>query len=469
MLYVAIAMGALEFSKIITASYLYRYWKVTGFGLKTYLTIALLVLMIVTSGGIYGYLTNSYQGATVGLDKINSQTQVLEQRKLNLNDERERLKSDIASLRAERQSTIINRNNEITANNLLTDSNSVKYRSWRNSQVKKRYEPELLNIDNQVAKYTVDLDSTNVRLSRINDEIADKSLEMIDTGIDVGPLVYMARIFNTSMDAVMKWFTLVIVGVFDPLAIALIIAYNAIIMRGKQEKQYDIGVDVALPGDYSITSNDETFDLGEPDDLSGVTFDGVNFPNATIIGAKPVEQAFDDIKVKIEEKKRPRFSKPNPKKEVPDLIKPLDNLVEEIKEKPTKELSNLEDEPEKTFIVNVDNDPKKIDEAIKKTIDSIKSTERVVLEPAKSGDIPKEKIIEAVKKVKHQNEFFDKMREEKKSPVTEDEIRNYFDDAIRKVKKEDQGKITRTPFQAGGNVNVGHIEDDPDIDYSVQE
>jgi hypothetical protein len=132
--------------------------------------------------------------------------------------------------------------------------------------------------------------------------------------------------------------------------------------------------------------------------------------------------------------------------------------------------------------VNVDNDPKKIDETIKKTIDSIKSTERVVLEPAKFGDIPKEKIIEAVKKVKHQNEFFDKMRDDKKSEtefqeevkkkktlVSNEEIRTFFEDAVRKVKKEDQGKITRTPFQAGGNVNVGHIEDDPDIDYSVQE
>ena len=544
MFYIALAMGSLEFAKIITASYLYRHRKTTGWGLKIYLSIAVLVLMIVTSGGIYGYMTNAYQGATIGLDKINSQTQVLEQRKQNFTDERERLKVDLESLRSERRSILDSRAAEIKTNDESTDSLAIKYRSYRNRKVREQYKPELDNIDAQIAKYMVDLDFTNVRLSNANDNIANQKLDIINTGVDVGPLVYMARIFNTTMDAVMKWFTLVIVFVFDPLAIALIIAYNAIIMRGKQEKQYDIGVDKALPGDYSATyipfdlkdatltpptgstewwkddpfmrarmedadralkekkeKEDETFDLGEPDNLPGVTFDGVNFPDATTVGAKPIKQSFDDIQERIDErkgkeflqeiddeieemekeveKKRPRFSKPNSKKEVSDIIKPLDDIVGEIKEKPTKDIvvpdpeTGAEPYPIKKAAESFDN-------LIEKQVEL--GQERIVLEPAKSGDIPKEKIIEAVKKVKHQNEFFDKMRDDKKSEtefqeevkkkktlVSNEEIRTFFEDAVRKVKKEDQGKIIRTPFQAGGNVNVGHIEDDPDIDYSVQE
>ena len=469
MLYVAIAMGALEFSKIITASYLYRYWKETSFGLKAYLMIALLVLMVITSGGIYGYLTHSYQGATIGLDKINSQTQVLEQRKENLIAERERLINDIMILRQERQSTVENRNNEIAANNMAIDSNSVKYRAWRNSQVHKRYNIELTNIDNSVAKYTINLDSANVRLSRMNDKISDKKLEMIDTGADVGPLVYMARIFNTSMDNVMKWFTMVIVFVFDPLAIALIIALNVVLMRGRKKVKYKIGVDNAKPGDYSATYI--------PFDLKDVTLtpptgstewwknDPVMKPkleDATRVLKEKKEflQEIDDEIEEMEkkvEKKRPRFSQPNLKKEAPELIKPLADLVEDIKKTPTK---------------------------------------KIVLEPVKEGKISREKIREAIKKVKeekpvtkeskritHVNEFFNKMRKEdghpkeqkeygytrKRSPVTDDEIREYFEDAVRKVKKEGQGKITRTPFQSGGGVSISHIQDDPDIDYSIQE
>jgi hypothetical protein len=457
MLYVAIAMGALEFSKIITASYLYRYWKDTGFGLKTYLILALFVLMLVTSGGIYGYLTNSYQGATIGLDKINSQTQVLDQRKENLVAERERLVSDIATLRSERKSTIENRNNEIAANNLAVDSNSVKYRAWRNKQVHIRYNDELTNIDNSVAKYTVDIDSTNVRLSKVNDEISDKKLEMIDTGVEVGPLVYMARIFNTTMDNVMKWFTLVIVFVFDPLAIALIIALNVVLAKNRKEIEYKVGVDVAKPGDYSVTGSieDGTFDSGYVQQKLG----------EQLSSAKPVEKAFDDIKVRIDEKKKEEeflkeiddeIEEMEKEKEVPELIKPLHDLTEEIKEKPTKDIVV----PIEQFELELDGDfAEVLNETTKKVGKDEPTKDRLGVKDSKE--------------IAHANEFFDKMREEKpdeKSPVTEDEIREYFENAVRKVKKEGQGEITRTPFQSGGSVSVGHMEDDPDTtDYSIQE
>jgi len=497
MLYVAIAMGVLEFAKIITASYLYRYWKTTGWGLKIYLSIAVLVLMIVTSGGIYGYLTNSYQGATIGLDRINSQTMVLEQRKENYTDERDRLKLDLESLRSERRSILDSRAAEIKTNDESTDSLAIKYRSYRNRKVREQYKPELDNIDVQIAKYMVDLDSTNVRLSNANDNIANQKLELIDTGVDVGPLVYMARIFNTTMDNIMKWFTLVIVFVFDPLAIALIVAYNSVIMKGKREKEYDVGVDPALPGDYSVTHYE--------------------YPDAKVTpiipDAKPVEKAFDDIQKKIDEEK-PVLS--------PELTKKLDDLVGDIKEKPTKDIvvplepGIVDVEIEGVSPIHAQYRPELLDEdfsealneTTKKVGEDEPTKERIVLEPAKSGDIPKEKIKEAVKTVKekrveHQNEFFDKMRDEKPDPTIEppkfdlvqeayvtkkdekdfeedvkknktivsaDDIRNFFDDAIRKVKKEGQGKITRTPFQAGGSVNIGHMEDDPDTtDYSIQE
>ena len=469
MLYVAIAMGTLEFSKIITASYLYRYWKATGFGLKTYLTIALFVLMLVTSGGIYGYLTHSYQGATIGLDKINSQSLILEQRKENVIAERERLVSDIVILRSERQSTVENRNNEIAANNMAVDSNSVKYRAWRNSQVHKRYNVELTNIDNSVAKYTIDLDSTNVRLSRLNDKISDKKLEMIDTGADVGPLVYMARIFNTTMDTVMKWFTLVIVFVFDPLAIALIIALNVVLAKSKKETQYDIGVDVAKPGDHSAIfvaeeKEDGTFDLGEPDDLSFVNakekiddyFENTSEEKIKedFENAKPVEQAFDDIKKKLDERKN-EYDK---EKEF------LQEIDDEISIGVQQELFDQGDEVKTRYAEKI----------VKPEMEYPPGIE---VRPDRKAIWLDDKDKKKNKRIAHVNEFFDKMRVEKpnnhvytkkRSPVTDNEIREFFEDAVRKVKKEGQGKITRTPFQPGGSVSVGHMEDDPDRDYSIQ-
>ena len=483
MVYVAIAMGALEFSKIITASYLYRYWKDTGFGLKTYLTIALLVLMLVTSGGIYGYLTNSYQGATVGLDKIDSQTQVLEQRKQNIIDERERLVSDITTLRSERQSTIENRNNEIMANNMATDSNSVKFRAWRNSQVHKRYNEELLNIDNNVSKYTNDLDSTNVRLSRINDDISDKKLEMIDTGVEVGPLVYMARIFNTTMDNVMKWFTLVIVFVFDPLAIALIIALNVILMKSKKEKvKYHIGVDKADEKDYSciITgerNEDESLDLGEPDDLSFMKT------------AKPIEKSFNDIEEKIDEQKEE------------DFLKKFDVEVEEMADEEIGFEDFLKSRPDRRAIWLEDKDkPKKTDQQVELELngnfaDALNGTTKKVgkdestkerindQESIKFADIqkdePEEEIFDdeidkttnptGMNKVGFYETEVNNIEEliNNDSPVSQSqdelsefEIEKKFEEAARKERKKQIGEVKRVTYEPGGEVN---------IDYSIQE
>ena len=125
LIYIAIAMGSLEFSKIIVASYLYRYWKKAVKGLKYYLILALLVLMFITSGGIYGYLTNAYQGAIIGLEKLDSQSQLYDILKNNSDLERNRLTTNIETLRNDRLALINNRTNEINILNQSTDSLSI--------------------------------------------------------------------------------------------------------------------------------------------------------------------------------------------------------------------------------------------------------------------------------------------------------------------------------------------------------
>ena len=488
-LFIAVAMGVLEFSKLITASFLYRYWDVITFKMKTYLTSAVVILMIITSGGIYGYLTNAYQGATINLDKMNSQTQVLDQRKQNLIDERQRLIDDIAFQRDERQSTIDNRNEEIRTNNLATDSTTVKYRAYRNRKIREDYDAELVKNEENISHYSMNLDSVNVKISRVNDNISSKKLELIDTGVDVGPLVYMARIFNTSMDTVMNWFSIFIVLVFDPLSVVLIIAYNFVLIRIRDEnfsfqrqaevEQVSVAVDdvsddVKLileelemddeksdeSDEFSLKEgvstfvetdeNDENFDLGEPDDLSFMK------------DAKPVEQAFDDIQKNL--KSQTVISK------VPDLSIELDEDFAEALNVTTEKVG--QDEPTK---------------------------ERIVLEPAKSGNIPKEKIQEAIKAVKESDDVVDlsdavaddgladeivgllseevvksdgpehvpkqenqeknivvdvKVEENKINPLlSDDKIMDEFDEAARKARATAKETIEQVSYEAGGSVD----------------
>lgn len=219
-LLVAIAMGVLEFSKLVTASFLYRYWQDITFKMKSYLVLAVIILMVITSGGIYGYLTNAYQGATISLDKINSEMLLLEDQEKILIEDRDRFISD-------RQKLLEIRNQDISG---ITMTDSTRYYDSRVRQrAYERYEGELSAINEN-------LDSTNVQLSRIRGKIADNKTKMIDTGVEVGPLVYMARVFNTSMDTVMNWFSLFIVVVFDPLAVVLVIAFNFVLVKMREDK-----------------------------------------------------------------------------------------------------------------------------------------------------------------------------------------------------------------------------------------
>ena len=66
---VVVMAGSLEFAKLVSASFLYRYWDRVNKVLKIYMTVGVVVLVFVTSAGIFGFLSNAYQGATVQFEK----------------------------------------------------------------------------------------------------------------------------------------------------------------------------------------------------------------------------------------------------------------------------------------------------------------------------------------------------------------------------------------------------------------
>ena len=241
---VAIMAGSLEFAKLITASFLYRYWKKVRWHLRTYFVAGILVLMIVTSAGIVGYLTSSYQGTTVGLERQQTKLDFLQSESDRLAQEKTRLQTDKEQLQDNLQQEL--------KGLIITDTTrflDVK----RRSETVKRYQPTIDEKEKQIQ-------DINKRILELQPQISDLKVAMIDTGVDVGPLVYLSRVFNTSMDNVVKLFIFLIVFVFDPLAVALVIATNM--------------------------SLDEDKRVSEEKELR--------------LKSKPIEQAFSDIHDKIE-------------------------------------------------------------------------------------------------------------------------------------------------------------------------
>ena len=194
---VIIMAGSLEFGKIVAASFLYRYWNSINRLLKIYMTTGVVTLVLITSAGIFGYLSNAYQGATIQFEKQSTTLLYKEDRLEQLEEDKVYLKDELE------QSLSTLPENYITAKRKLREE----------------YNPKVLLINDEILK--------------IKQEIGDLKVSLVETGVDVGPAIYLARVFDTDIDTVVKFFIFILIFVFDPMAIALVIAYNKTLLEEK--------------------------------------------------------------------------------------------------------------------------------------------------------------------------------------------------------------------------------------------
>lgn len=198
---VIIMASSLELAKLVTASFLYRYWNKIGKFLKSYLTIGTFLLMVITSAGIFGFLSNAYQGATVEFEKLSNQLILYE-------DELERLQDDKFFLKKELEAQINSMpDNYITAKRLARED----------------YGNQIKNVNIQIGEYA--------------SKRADLKVKLVETGVDVGPAIFIARTFGVSIDTVVNFFIFLLIFVFDPLAIALVIATNVALEDNKKNSK----------------------------------------------------------------------------------------------------------------------------------------------------------------------------------------------------------------------------------------
>ena len=219
---VIIMAGSLEVAKLVIASLLYQYWDVINKGLRVYLTVAAFILVLITSMGIYGFLSSAYQDTYRQLTIKNNQTAFLTQKKdfynndvIRYDKELERISNNISTLSNAKVSNIQVRDTSVSSGFRSTISTT----ELRLSQ--KRIEVEEKNRQAVQAKREVAADS----LQKYQIEIL--TLENnTDVAGELGPLEYLSKLTNISMDKIINYLLLVIIFVFDPLAISLVIAAN---------------------------------------------------------------------------------------------------------------------------------------------------------------------------------------------------------------------------------------------------
>jgi len=218
---VIIMASILEGSKLITASYLHRYWKKISTLIKVYLTTALVTLMLITSLGIYGFLVAAYQETAYQLETTEQEVAILDMK-------RDRVYTQINTIQAE-QKTLNANISELTngiSNNVIQYTNDAGQVITTTSRSTREVLKE------QLAESKARRDTLSKVESKLNDSIANIDMLILELqtnselSAEIGPLKYVAKITGRDTDTVINWFILLLIFVFDPLAVMLLIGAN---------------------------------------------------------------------------------------------------------------------------------------------------------------------------------------------------------------------------------------------------
>jgi len=231
---VIIMAGSLEFAKLVTASLLYQYWDTINKTLRTYLSIATVVLVLITSMGIYGFLSAAYQETYSKLSAVENQKGFIQQKiDFYQNDvtrydtEIERISSNISTLSNAKASTI----------------------QVRDTSVSGGFRQTISTTELRMAQSRINIEEENRKLAQSKRTIASDSLQKFQLQVleldnntevagELGPLQYLSSLTGYSMDKIINVLLLIIIFVFDPLAISLVIAANFAFDKAYPKRKY---------------------------------------------------------------------------------------------------------------------------------------------------------------------------------------------------------------------------------------
>jgi len=228
---------SLEFGKIMATSFLYRYWKKINNIIKIYLLGAVIVLMGITSLGIFGYLSQAFYSTKSNIDAIESQLTLLEAKKTSLQSQIASNNDRIKTLTDTRKNQENNLTKALDQSTMTTVTKSGGF--FGNDTQEKVIDKKSVELKSQtlssVQSNITSLESNIEKINNINTNLLSE-INQLDTSIidlkskitksDIGTYKFIAEAFNAKIETVVKYFILIIVSVFDPLAVSLLLAYN---------------------------------------------------------------------------------------------------------------------------------------------------------------------------------------------------------------------------------------------------
>lgn len=384
----------LEFSKLVVITFLHDNFKTLKKAFKIYLLSSATVLMILTSVGVYGYLTNSYQETAKSIHEAQNKIALLERKKEIFLEQ----KNQIDTLVSQKTKRITSYDQlRLTQENSLNSQLNAK-KGIRGLQ------KNIQSVDNSTQTLNKEISELNQKSIGLSDSISQLEqqklvLENSTFTSEIGPLLYLSRLTGAPMDSIVNWFILVLVAVFDPLAVSLVIAANHLRHKENEKKKIE-----ELKNNKS---NKETIEevIEKPiEEFKEIPIQQIVENTIEEVTEKPIEEKIKDI---IEKSNLIE----NPIKN--DIsTKPIDNSIVEKYIKKIKSnnlVQNSEKILEKPKILQ-ERIAQKKEEEIKQNIENLEFEQKIVIDDKKEkkslANTEENRILDEFKSTP-QNEFYD--------------------------------------------------------------
>lgn len=314
--------SSLELAKLVIASTLHRYWNSLYLWLKTYLVIALLVLICITSAGIYGFLSSAYQVTADQSNITDKRIEILTSKKKRFEEsrdqyltEKQQLVSAVTSLRSNlatnnQRQTVDRRTGQVLTTIISSNKQSIA---------------------SEVAATSSKIDQVDKRINTLSDSITTLDIAIIELNAnsqstaELGPLRYLSNLTGASMEVIINYLLLLIIFVFDPLAIALVITASSTFKLLASDETVEFNTPIQEKQENSLTFSQDIDPEDEIENLPNVE------PSQEVIELKEDDddQSLSDLQKKVKEILPWAFAKREVK-----AAKPPDLLFKEKRNSP---------------------------------------------------------------------------------------------------------------------------------------
>ena len=288
---IAIMGGALEFSKLIAASWAYKNWKIAPRFLKYYFTVAVIILMFITSLGIFGYLSKAHNDQSLVSGDVSAKIAMIDEK-----------------IKVERDNIDVNRKTlkqmDEAVDQVMVRSTNEKG-AEKAASLRKAQQTERSRILKEIETY-------NKRISTLNEERAPIATEIRKVEAEVGPIKYIAALIygdsidSSLLDKSVRFVIILLVLVFDPMAVLLVIAGNFSLRQiAKEKEEKSGGYEVDIPPAEVVSKRKRKQKTQMPEQ----SFGDENL-NASLMEPIPMtKEELEDFKRKYTRDGRSKFAK----------------------------------------------------------------------------------------------------------------------------------------------------------------